>query len=97
MLTPVEPKEKGYPHFRNIYLSQVKATHVKRFISASGWNDSLRLENFYLHDIEAAVKEAGTVRFAEAFHLNNIRLKVADGSRVQEYNNKNSQLNIRYE
>ena len=97
MLTPVEPKENGYPHFRNIYLSQVKANHVKQFISASGWNDSLRLEKFYLHDIEAVVKEAGRVKFADAFHFNNIRLKVADGGRVQEQNNINCQLNISYE
>lgn len=25
MLTPVNPPEKGYPHFRNVYLSDVKA------------------------------------------------------------------------
>ena len=24
MLTPVNPPEKGYPHFRNVYLSDVK-------------------------------------------------------------------------
>ena len=36
MLTPVEPKEKGYPHFRNVYFSHVRAKRSKCFITASG-------------------------------------------------------------
>lgn len=59
MLTPVNPPEKGYPHFRNVYLSDVKAENVNEFISASGWNDSLRLENFYLHAIKATTNSPG--------------------------------------
>jgi hypothetical protein len=47
MLTPVTPPEKGYPRFRNVYVSKVKAENVDEFISASGWNDSLRRENLH--------------------------------------------------
>lgn len=43
MLTPVTPKEKGYPHFRNVWLSDVKATNVQTFITAAGWNEELPL------------------------------------------------------
>ena len=35
MLTPVTPKEKGYPHFRNVWLSDVKATNVQTFITTA--------------------------------------------------------------
>ncbi len=96
MLTPVEPKEKGYPQFRNVYLSDIKATNVKRFIMASGWNDSLQLEKFYLHNIRAESQEAGSIRFSDGFLLSKIDLTVADKSRIKEEFNVNSQLEVNY-
>ena len=78
MLTPVDPPEKGYPHFRNIYLSHVKTTNVREFISASGENDSLRLENFYLHAIEAQAQKAGMIRFTRNFNATEIKLAVPE-------------------
>mgnify|MGYP007007512676 CR=1 FL=1 len=66
MLTPVTPPEKGYPRFRNVYVSKVKAENVDEFISASGWNDSLRLENFYLYAIEAQTDKPGNNRSKES-------------------------------
>lgn len=89
MLTPVEPKEKGFPRFKNVYLSEVKATNVKEFISASGWNESLRLENFYLYDIEAQAGEAGKISFTDNFNMEKIDLVVADNSRIKSENNDN--------
>ena len=53
MLTPVTPKEKGYPHFRNVWLSDVKATNVQTFITAAGWNEELPLQNFHISGIKA--------------------------------------------
>lgn len=97
MLTPVEPKEKGYPHFRNVYLSEVKAINTQTFISASGWDESLPLENFYLSGIDAKVNSAGKVIFTDGFRMKNIKLKVKDGSRVEEKANTNAQIVIDYE
>lgn len=97
MLTPVEPKEKGYPHFRNIYLSEVKATKVNTFISASGGDEQLPLENFYVTHIEAKANTAGKVIFTDGFRINNVRLKVKDGSRLIEEANTNAQIHINYE
>lgn len=96
MLTPVTPKEKGYPHFRNVWLSDVKATNVQTFITATGWNDELPLQNFHIFGIKAKVNKAGKVIFTENFRLGDIRLEVADGSRVEEKNNKNAQIDIHY-
>ena len=97
MLTPVTPKEKGYPHFRNVWLSDVKATNVQTFITAAGWNEELPLQNFHISGIKAKVNKAGSIIFTEDFHLENVRLQVEDGSRVEEKNNKNAQINISYE
>jgi len=97
MLTPVTPAEKGYPHFKNVYLSNVKAQNAKMFISASGWNDSLKLENFHLYNIKANVAEAGKITFTDHFYLNKIHLKVANKSKIEFKKNTNIQKDIQYE
>jgi len=97
MLTPVEPKEKGYPRFRNVYLANVKAAGVGQFISASGWNDSLRLENFQMNNIEAEVQKAGKINLTEGFRLINIRLKAADKNPVELEDNVDLTADIQYE
>lgn len=96
MLTPVTPEEKGYPTFRSIFLSQVKATGVKQFISASGWNEQLRLQDFYLSQIEAVAEKAGRVRFTDNFHIEQTQLMTQDGSEVTLEENTNFNVQIRY-
>lgn len=96
MLTPVEPKEKGYPYFRNVYFSHIKAGGAKRFISASGWNDKLRIENFYLSDIDAEVESAGEIAYGNNFQFRDIYLNVKDKSRVRQTENINSKIEINY-
>lgn len=97
MLTPVEPKEKGYPYFRNVYFSHVKAERAKRFIAASGWNDTLRIENFYISNVNAQVKSAGKIVYGKNFQLSDIRLEVEDKSRVKQENNVDSKIEISYQ
>lgn len=97
MLTPVEPKEKGYPIFRNVYLANVKATGAGQFITASGWNDTLRLENFQLYNIDAEVQKAGTVDLTNNFTFKEIRLKTTDKSEVEFKNNNELTTEIQYE
>lgn len=89
LLTPVAPEEKGYPRFRNVYLSHIKATNVREFISASGWNDTLRLENFFLYAIEAQAQKAGKIRYSKNFNLAEIMLDTKDNTTiVSEHNDK---------
>lgn len=97
MLTPVEPKEKGYPYFKNVYLANVKATHADQFISASGWNDSLRLENFQLYHIEAEVKKAGKIVLTKGFSLKDIKLKTEDKNKITIEDNKQLIMDVDYE
>lgn len=92
LLTPVEPPEKGYPKFRNVYLSHVKATNVKEFISASGWNDTLRLEDFYLYAVKAQTLRAGQIKFSRNFNFTEVILNVQDGKPIASEDN--DQCNI---
>ena len=97
MLTPVEPKEKGYPHFRYVYFSHVRAKRSKCFITASGWNDSLRIENFYLFNIRAQVKTAGKIVYGKKVRLSEIYLEVEDKSQVRQEYNIDSKIEISYQ
>lgn len=96
MLTPVEPVEKGYPRFRNVYVSQIKAENVDEFISASGWNDSLRLENFYLYAIEAQAKKPGKICYTKNFNLSEITLDVTDKTPIELKENEQSNIKFNY-
>mgnify|MGYP000797027447 CR=1 FL=1 len=96
MLTPVEPPEKGYPRFRDIYLSQVKAENVDEFISASGWNDTLRLENFYLYSIEAQTNKPGKICYTRNFNLSGITLDVKDRDAIELKENEQSNIHFDY-
>lgn len=95
LLTPVAPEEKGYPKFRNVYLSHVKATNVREFISASGWNDTLRLENFYLYAIEAQAQKAGRIRYSRNFNLAEIMLDTKDNATIISENNDKCNIHLK--
>jgi polygalacturonase len=75
LLTRVAPEEKGFPRFRKIYMSNVKSTNTGTFISTSGWNESLKIEDIGIHNVVADVKFGGRIKFSDNFHLKNIRLK----------------------
>ena len=96
MLTPVTPPEKGYPRFRNVYVSKVKAKNVDEFISASGWNDSLRLENFYLYAIEAQTDKPGKICYTKNFNLSEITLKTEEKNVIELKENEQSNINFNY-
>lgn len=96
MLTPVNPPEKGYPHFRNVYLSDVKAENVNEFISASGWNDSLRLENFYLHAIKATTNSPGKICYTRNFNLSDITLYAKNRNDMELKENEQSNIQFSY-
>ena len=95
LLTPVAPEEKGYPRFRNVYLSHIKATNVREFISASGWNDTLRLENFFLYAIEAQAQKAGRIRYSRNFNLAEIMLDIKDKTTIVSENNDKCNIHLK--
>ncbi|WP_321334236.1 glycosyl hydrolase family 28 protein [uncultured Bacteroides sp.] len=97
MLTPVVPPEKGYPHFKDVYLANVKATHATQFISTSGWSDSLKLDSFAVYHLDVEAQKAGIVVFTNHFRMNDVKLKIADKSEVTFKNNTELTKDIRYE
>ncbi len=96
LLTPVQPVERGYPRFRNVCLSQVEVSNGQECISASGRDDSLRLENFCLYGIRAQVREAGRIRYTKNFKWQESVLEIPQGRILTLEHNENSDIRIRY-
>ncbi|NDW11404.1 glycoside hydrolase family 28 protein [Bacteroides sp. 214] len=97
MLTRVEPVEKGFPHFRNVYMSNVTATNIREFISAAGRDDSLRLINMELKDITVSCEKSGKVVFTDQFALKNIKLHSNSNDKILFRDNTNTTADIIYE
>lgn len=81
MLTKVEPEERGIPHFKDIYVSNVKVNHAKKAMNASGLNQSL-LQNFNFSDVTVHADNAGEISYAENWTWKNVDIKTSDKSNV---------------
>lgn len=80
MLQKVDP-EKGIPHFKNIFVSDVKVKQAKKFINAAGLEQS-PLEKFEFRNIEVNAAAAGDISFAKGWLFRNVTVKTADNSTV---------------
>lgn len=77
MLQKVEPASKGIPKFRNIYVSDIKATGVKRVISATGLPESA-LQNFHFSNISLDAATAGDITHAEGWQFHKVAITTKD-------------------
>jgi polygalacturonase len=81
MLTKVEPEERGIPHFKNIYVSNVKVKHARKAINASGLDRSL-LQNFNFRNIDIKADNAGEINYAENWTWKNVEIKTTDKTAI---------------
>jgi len=79
MLTKVEPASKGIPHFKDVYISNIKATGAKKAVNAIGLQESA-LQNFQFKNVEIGAATAGSVKFAEGWKWENSKITAADNS-----------------
>jgi polygalacturonase len=91
MLTKVEPAEKGIPHFKQVYVSDIKAVGVKKVVNAAGLKESL-LEDFHFSTVQVQGNSAGTVSYASGWVFNNVSFKGADGAELRVQNSEKMQL-----
>jgi hypothetical protein len=85
MLTKVEPEEKGIPHFKNIYVSNVVVKQAKKGINGSGLEKSY-LENFHFENVTINAANAGDINFARNWTWKNVHIKAEDKSTVSVKN-----------
>jgi polygalacturonase len=86
MLHKVEPEEKGIPHFRDIYINNVKVNFARKAISAAGYEKSI-LQNFNFNNVEVNAVTAGDINFASGWKISNMNIVTRDKSVI---NIKNS-------
>ncbi|MDR1672632.1 MAG: right-handed parallel beta-helix repeat-containing protein [Bacteroidales bacterium] len=80
------PPEQGTPHFRNVYLSNIKGTHTGTLVSCVGSEQSV-VQNVELKNMDIQADKAGVVRYTENFVIKNVKLQTPDGSQIEERNN----------
>ncbi|MCJ7448203.1 MAG: glycosyl hydrolase family 28 protein [Bacteroidales bacterium] len=73
MLQKVTP-EQGTPHFKNVYLWNIKGTVRGSAISISGMKES-PIENYFLSDIDIEARSPGDISFAKGWRFKNVTIK----------------------
>lgn len=79
MLTAPDPPEKGIPHFKNIYVQNVKGIGCRTAISASGMPQTM-LENFNFSNVEIQAQRAGNISYAKDWNSDGLKITDASGA-----------------
>ncbi|HVS97206.1 MAG TPA: glycosyl hydrolase family 28 protein [Puia sp.] len=82
MLRKVEPPEKGIPHFKDIYVSNVTAASARKAISATGLEQSL-ISGVHIDHTTIHAATAGDIAFAKDWRLDDVVITAKDGSKVR--------------
>lgn len=93
LLTKVEPAEKGIPHFKQVYISDIKAVGVKKVVNATGLKESL-LQDFHFTNVQIQGNTAGVVNFGGGWIFNNVSIKGADGEKLQVNNSEDMKVEV---
>ena len=81
MLTKVEPEERGIPHFKDIYVSNIKVNQAKKAINASGLDKSA-LQNFNFENVTIKADNAGEINYAYGWTWKNVNIVSSDKTMV---------------
>ncbi|SHL22721.1 Glycosyl hydrolases family 28 [Chitinophaga jiangningensis] len=91
MLMQVTP-ERGTPHFRNVHVSNINATSVRRIITAQGLPSS-QLEDFSFDQLNIAAESKGMLTQVQNWTITDSKLSAADKKPFQVTDSKNVQIN----
>ncbi|MBC7889770.1 MAG: right-handed parallel beta-helix repeat-containing protein [Ferruginibacter sp.] len=91
MLNKVEPAEKGIPHFKNIYVSNISAKGVRKIVNAAGLKESF-LQGFHFNVVKVTGNTAGDISFGNSWVLTNVIFSGADGKKLNVTNSTGMQL-----
>jgi polygalacturonase len=92
LLHKVEPAEKGIPHFKDVFVRDIKATGVRKVINAAGLEQSL-LQGFQFANVQINGNVAGDISYARQWIFNNVFITGVNGQKLQVVNSQNMQLN----
>jgi len=75
MLNKVEPKEKGIPYAKDVYVENVTVTNANTAFSSTGLQESL-LKNFVFTNGSVGAATLGTLEYTEGWKFNNFTISV---------------------
>lgn len=81
ILHKVEPPEKGIPHFRDIYVSDIKVASARKAISANGLEQSL-ITGVHLKDVKINAGTAGEIDYAKDWELSDVGITTRDSTQL---------------
>jgi rhamnogalacturonan endolyase len=88
LLHKVEPPEKGIPHFKDIYISGIKAINAKKAISAVGLDQSL-ITGVHIKDLTISAITAGEISYAKDWDFSGAGITARDNTKVQIQHSEN--------
>jgi polygalacturonase len=91
LLHKVEPAEKGIPHFKDIYVSDVTVTHARKAITATGLKESL-LNNFNFTNVNITAANAGEINFSQNWKFGKWILQSNDGKELMIQNSSDIKI-----
>jgi len=80
MLEHVTP-EQGIPHFKDVYISNIKVDGARKAIFADGLDEE-PLRNFNFSDINMTANTAGSIKNANGWSFTNVSIIAKDNSKI---------------
>jgi polygalacturonase len=80
LLAPVS-HEQGLPHFRDVHISDIRATGAQQAFTVSAYPEA-PLKDFEFKNINIEAKTAGSIQNAQNWSFSGAIIKATDGSRV---------------
>ena len=81
VLTEKVPPEKGLPHFRDVRISNIKATGARRAFEVIGYKEAPFLD-FQFNNLDIDATTAGSIQNAKNWKFTATTIKTQDGSKV---------------
>lgn len=88
------PPEKGTPHFKNVYMWNMKGTVRGSAVSISGMKES-PIENYFLSDIDIEARSPGSISNARGWRFTNVNVRSSAGSTLRVTDSEDMQVDIR--
>ncbi|MCH5718343.1 glycoside hydrolase family protein [Niabella hibiscisoli] len=92
LLQKVDPSSKGIPVFRNIYVSNIKATGITNHIVYCNGISQSPATNFNFTDIDITGAKAGTISNAKDWKFSNVSIKGSDGESLAVEKSENMNI-----
>ncbi|HEY4149745.1 MAG TPA: glycosyl hydrolase family 28 protein [Chitinophagaceae bacterium] len=91
LLHKVEPPERGTPHFKDVYVSNITVTHARKIFSGEGLPTSSLL-NFNFSNLSIYGDSQGSVSYADGWTFTNVKLQSKDNIPLEVKNSVNMKL-----